>query len=383
MSRTTHRSGRRGLALPAVLLALGAGVAGCGDDDAEEPAAGAEPAPASQTAADSGGEPDTAKPVKLGLVGTLSNIPFAAAIKQGAEDGAKAVNATIQTSGPTSIDPIKAQKQARDLLASGVDGLSVSPFPTEAWPKALKDLKGQLDNTLAHNTRPPAGSPVKTFVGVNDTDAARALAEEAIKNAGWNEQTTGKILLAQCVPGKTGVLAERIKGLKETFEKAMPKAEVVGPLQASVDPNKNTTDWQNLLKANPDPLAAGGTCDQDGASLYKIKKSTGGKFAVFAFETPPEVVRGLEDGTIIAGTAVNWYLEGWLSSRLSADAARGKALPEGWIDAGFTVLNKDNVAEIAERGASAEATRAWYKDKIDAYVADPASVLKPLEDAAK
>lgn len=369
-------SSRRGLALPLTAIAVTAFATGCGSDSGDKVSATAKAAPSSTTAASD-------KRVKLGIVTTLTNVPFAQRTIAGAKDGAAASNATIQAVGPASINPVQAQKQARDLLATGVDGLSVSPFPTEAWPKALKDDQSKLANTITHNTRPPEGSPVKTFVGINDTDAARALAKETIKNAGWDEGTSGTILLAQCVPGKTGVLAERIKGLKETFESAMPKVKVVGPLQANVDPNKNTTDWQNLLKANPNPLAAGGTCDQDGESLYKIKRSTGGKFTVFAFETPPGTLRGLKDGSIVAGVAVNWYLEGWISSKISADAARGKAAPEGWVDAGYTVINKDNIDEITARDASDDATKAWYKPKIDEYLSSGASAVKPLADAAK
>jgi ribose transport system substrate-binding protein len=352
-------------------------------------ACGGSDSPSSPTANAAGTAPSASAPastadkrLKLGMVLILTNIPFGQSIADGAKASASDNNADIQVTGPTSIDPATAQKQATDLLATGLDGLSVAAFPTEAWPKALKDLKGKLDNTITHNTRQDDTSPVDTYVGVNDAEQARVLAREAIKNAGWNADTTGTILLGQCVPGETGVLADRSRGMKEVFQKELPKVDVVGPLQVNVDPNKNTTDWENQLKAHPNPIGVGGTCDQDGESLYKLKTASKGTYAVFAFETPPNTLKGIQDGTIIADVAVDWWLEGYVATKILADRARGVTVPTGFIDTGYTVIDKSNVADVMASLESEDARRAYYQAKIDDYGSNLAAHAHPLADAA-
>ena len=45
-------------------------------------------------------------------------------------------------------------------------------------------------------------------------------------------------------------------------------------------------------------------------------------------------------------------------------------MPEGFIDVGYTMITKDNVAEIADRNASLENIKKWYAPKIEALFAD-------------
>ncbi len=376
---------RRTVRLSAV-TALALIAAACGSDGSSSGAETTQPTGTAAAAPSATGGTTAAaeeKRLKLGMVLILTNIPFGQQISDGANAAAKDFNADLQITGPTSIDPALGQKQASDLVATGLDGLSVAPFPTEAWPKALSELKDKLDNTITHNTPPNEGSKVDVFVGVNDIEQGRALARETIKNAGWTVETTGKVLLGQCVPGDTGVLASRMKGMKEVFQAELPKAEVMGPLQVSVDPNQNTSDWENLLKANPDPLAAGGTCDQDGESLYKLKTASKGEFAVFAFETPPNTVKGIKDGTIIANVSVDWWLEGYQAIRVLAERARGGDVAGGWIDTGYTVVDTSNVDAVIARNGSEEAAREWYKDAIADFEANLASHTHPLADQLK
>jgi ribose transport system substrate-binding protein len=401
---------RRRTAMAGAAIALALVAAACGDDDAETASTQAQTSQSTDTAAATtsasgvASSDDTAEAtaattneataddmsasaeqerLKLGMVLILTNIPFGQQIADGAKAAAEDVNADVQITGPTSIDPALAQKQASDLVAAGLDGLSVAPFPTEAWPRALSELKDKLENTITHNVPPTDGSGVDLYVGVNDIAQGRALATETIKNAGWTADTTGKILLGQCVPGDTGVLASRMKGMKEVFERELPNAEVKGPIQVSVDPNQNTSDWENVLKANPDPLAAGGTCDQDGESLYKLKTASGDDYAVFAFETPPNTVKGIQDGTIIANVSVDWWLEGYQAIRILAERARGNDVAGGWVDTGYTVIDQSNVDAVIERNASEEAARAWYAEAIADFEADLASHTHPLSDQLK
>lgn len=389
------RSRRVALAAAAAAVAAAVALAACGSSSSSSSSGGSSAAGASsgsQSAASNAGASATsstaaasAKSVTIGFVPTLTNIPFAQAMIKGAQDGMAANGpGQVKVAGPASINPVLAQKETSDLIASGLSGIAVSPFPAEAWPRALQLDRQRQSNLLAVNNRPLATSGVTTYLGVDDTQFARDIASETIKLAGLRSSATGDILLSQCVPGTTGILAERMHGLEETFHAAYPKATIISTVNASVDPTQNTVDWQNEIRVHPDPLIAGGVCDQDGSSLDQIKKRSGGTFIVFSFETPPQTVQGLADGTITAGGTVNWYMEGWLSSYLLARAARHQApLPQGWVDVGYSILNRGNIGAIVKRDASAAGATAYWAPKISAYIADPSAYLHPIPDSLK
>jgi ABC-type sugar transport system substrate-binding protein len=382
MDSLSRIAGVRARAATAVLLlSMTAGVAACGssDDNKDSATAAGAAAPAAPSK----------KQVKLAGELTLTGVKFAQDTKAGMEAYAKADGAVdLETQGPPSIDPVTAQKQASDMLAKRPDGFAISPFPPELWQRTIKTIKAQVPNSIAYNIKPAGkpdavgAQPLKTFVGVDDAAGAATAMRKTIELSGLKPDATGEIILGQCVAANTGVLYERIQGFKKATSELLPKAKVT-VFDSKVEPQANTVAWTSELAAHPNPLLAMGTCDQDATSIYKVKKAKGYKFPAGALETPPEAIKGIEDGTFLASVAVNWYLEGYATAKLLTDAARGTAMPEGFVDVGSIVITKDNVAEIKERDSSAAATAAWYAPKIKAFFADLQSNVHPLEDAWK
>lgn len=66
---------------------------------------------------------------------------------------------------------------------------------------------------------------------------------------------------------------------------------------------------------------------------------------------------------------------------LIAHAQQGKALPKGWWNPGFLVVDKTNIAKILARQKSAATRYAWFKAEAAAQLAHPSKYLKPLKDA--
>jgi ABC-type sugar transport system substrate-binding protein len=332
----------------------------------------------------------TKKKVKIAMEQVLTNIQFAKDTLQGmqgfaSEDG----SVDLQVQGPPTIDPVLAQKQATDLLSQQPDGFGVSPFPPEVWQRTLKTIKDRVPNSIAFNIKQSglpgdaAGAPQQTFVGVDDKASARSVATSAIKIGGLGPNTTGYAILAQCVASKTGVLADRTAGFTEVVKAKLPKVKIIN-FDSKVEPQANTNAWQAELQANPKPVLTLGTCDQDGTSIYKLKKTSGAKFVSGAVETPPEVIKGIQEGIIQASSAVNWYLQGYTATRLLTEAARGeRKMPAGFVDVGFTLITKDNIADIAKRNSSLANIKAWNAPKIQALFAALPAATHPLTDAWK
>jgi ABC-type sugar transport system substrate-binding protein len=366
-------------ALAALLLALGLAACGGSDSDTgsseattEEPAAGG----------DEGGEEEE---VSIAMEEILTGVAFGQEIKEGIEAyDAEDAAATVEVQGPPSTEPEVAQKQATDMLAKNPDAFGFAPFPPELWTRTAQNIWDQVGpNVLTFNERPSSevdtvsSSPVQTFVGTADTSEARELLEKTIELAELPESFTGEVILGQCVAQEAGVLAQRTDGFEEALANLLPKAKVE-KFTSEVEPQANTKAWTTELAAHPNAELATGTCDQDGTSLYKVKKEKGYDLIVGAMELPPETVRGLKDGSIIAAVGTNWWLQGYTATRMLAEAARGAELPEGWVDSGYKFYTGDEIAEVEER---AKDPASFYAADVEEMFANGMPEAAPIEGA--
>ena len=368
-------------ALAALLLALG--LAACGGDDDSSSSGGSE---STETTGGGEGGGEEKEQVSIAMVEILTGVSFGQEIAEGmkgfaAEDGA--VDLTVQ--GPPTVEPEVAQKMAADLLATSPDAMGVAPFPPELWTRTMKNITEQVDNYLVFNERPSSlpedvsAAAIQLFVGTDDKTEAREMLEETIKLAKIPKSSTGKVILGQCVAQEAGVLAQRTEGFEEALAKLLPNAKVE-KFTSEVEPQANTKAWTTELAAHPSPVIATGTCDQDGTSLYKIKKEKGYEMVVGAMELPPETIAGLKDGSIIAAMATNWWLQGYTATRMLAEAARGGELPEGFVNTGQRLYTKNDIAAVEER---AKEPAKFYAPLIEEMFANGMPEAVPIEDAWK
>jgi ABC-type sugar transport system substrate-binding protein len=366
-------------ALAALLLALG--LAACGGSDSDT---GSSEATTEEPAA-AGGEGGEEEEVSIAMEEILTGVAFGQEIKEGIEAyDAEDAAATVEVQGPPSTEPEVAQKQATDMLAKNPDAFGFAPFPPELWTRTAQNIWDQVGpNVLTFNERPSSevdtvsASPVQTFVGTADTSEARELLEKTIELAELPESFTGEVILGQCVAQEAGVLAQRTDGFEEALANLLPKAKVE-KFTSEVEPQANTKAWTTELAAHPNAELATGTCDQDGTSLYKVKKEKGYDLIVGAMELPPETVRGLKDGSIIAAVGTNWWLQGYTATRMLAEAARGAELPEGWVDSGYKFYTGDDIAEVEERSKD---PASFYAADVEAMFANGMPEAAPIEGA--
>jgi len=367
-------------ALAALMLALGITACGGGGDESSGSGGATE---GESTEATGGGEED--EQVSIAMEEILTGVAFGQEIKEGIEAyGAEDSAASVEVQGPPSTEPEVAQKQATDMLAKNPDAFGFAPFPPELWTRTAQNIWDQVGpNVLTFNERPSSevdsvsSSPVQTFVGTADTSEARELLEKTIEIAELDESFSGEVILGQCVAQEAGVLAQRTDGFEEAIEAMIPNAKVE-KFTSEVEPQANTKAWTTELAAHPKADLATGTCDQDGTSLYKVKKEKGYDVIVGAMELPPETIAGLKDGSIVAAVGTNWWLQGYTATRMLAEAARGAELPEGWVDTGYKFYTGDNIAEIEERASEPE---SFYAADVEAMFSGGMPEAGPIEGA--
>jgi ribose transport system substrate-binding protein len=299
-------------------------------------------------------------------------------VADGAKDGVAAVpGAKLNYLGPPQPNPTTQSKMFRDVLSRKPDGVAIMPLQASLWVRALRDAESTGIPLIAFNEAAPKGAPVKTFVGINDREAADALLDTLKKKIG---DTRGKIVLGNCIPG-VATLDFRIRAFKQGIAKRFPRASVKGPFQTTTEPAENFSNWQRTMSANRDAVAFIGNCDSDGPGLIKAKRETGVKGETLTFDINLETLRGIKDGRMLAALGEAPYVRGYITMRLLAEAARdGEAVPEGFVNIRGELVTRGNVDEVLTREASLEATRRGFRPYLDDFFKNPAAKMEPLEN---
>lgn len=365
---TPHRrlSRRRSSTLVAGCLTLAAALTAC------------------SSSSDNGGSSGAAagdKPV-FGMELLLAGLPFTAELEAGGQAAADELGAQLDVNAPSTFDPPAAISQVNNFLSSGVNGLAIAPEPAPLWTRALTDAVTKTNgNTVALQTPPAKGIPVKTYVGVDAVDLGQQIATETIQAAGLGADTTGEVIIGKCTPQSTP-LTLTVGGMAAAAKEALPQATVLDPFDSMSVPSQNFAAWEQQMRAHPDAVLVLGSCDQDGESMVKAKQVTGGDFIIGTTATTPGVLAAISDGTVAASVAQNWYVEGYTAIRLLTEAVRNNTTPaEGWINPGTTVITTTNVDAIKARDASPEGQAAFYKPLVTELWADLGAATKPLPDA--
>lgn len=312
------------------------------------------------------------------VIGLTAN-SFMQTLQEGAKDGVAAVPGMSFTyTGPPQPNPTTQIKMFRDALATRPVALAVMPTQATLWNRPLSDATAKGIPTITFNEAPPEGSPVKTYVGIDERTSIVSLLEALKKKIG--AQAKGTIVIGTCVPG-IATLDFRTKAYKQEIAKRFPGVRVKGPVNTTTEPSKNFSNWQQAMSANRDALAFLGNCDADGPGLIKAKKQTGVQGQILTVDTSEEILAGIKDGTMLAALAEAPYLRGYVTTRLVADAAKsGKPVPEGFVDVTGEIVDASNIDTVAKRESSIAGLRQGYKQFIDDFFKDPAARIKPLTE---
>lgn len=349
--------------LSAVVLAatVGLTLAACGgDDEAAEPT----PAQAGTTTA------LTAEGVKVTYV-SYYRAPYAQNIADGAELAATEASADFSWVGPAGIDPPAQIKAFQDTVQAGTKGALVGAFPSDLWRRPIDTAVDDGVTVISSDVASP-GSRATSHFGPNKRNLGKALAEEFAKVL--DADAKGTIVGGECVPGLPA-LRQPFEGFKERLKELVPGVEVKGPLPTDVDPGKNFTVWQRIIDQNPDAVGFIGQCDQDIPNLIKLKRSSGDDYLVGNTSGDgPENLAAVQDGTVVAIIGLNGFVEGYTAMYFLLDQlANGTEPPQGFVDTGLEVINKDAAAAAIDVRKSSDPKEQFefYRSQIEGILANP------------
>lgn len=296
---------------------------------------------AGTTASDSS---DASDNVTVAIVPKIQGVPFADALKRGAEDAASEFGFTSNFTGPTAADPAAQADVVRSLVQQGANAIVVAPNDPDSMGPVLKEASerdvavGTVDTDAPDSVR-------SVFVNQASSEAiGHALAEQVLTPMGG----TGELAIVSC--GKTAAnLNSWIAELEEYVAAEYPDATIVDVVYADEDETKAVSMAKDLINAHPDLTGLVGMCTPTAPGVARAVQETGniGKIFTTGVGTPNSMAPYLEDGS--SSASVLWdvenlgYLAAWAGYTL---ATGGEIAAENEVGRIGTVVFNEDTGEL-------------------------------------
>lgn len=275
--------------------------------------------------------------------------PFWSVVQQGSAQAAEDMGVTVEYQAPTTFDMVAMSQLIDAAVATEPDGLIVSIPDGQALTPAIQ---AALDAGIplvsinsGYETSQELG--LMTHVGQTEYDAGlgggQRMAEEGVTNA---------ICLIH-EAGNAG-LEERCTGFEEGITAAGGTVE-----QLVVDLNNPTEAQQRIeaaLSANPDinGIMALGPAGATPAIMAVQDAGLSDTVKIATFDLSPEVLQGIQDGTVLFAIDQQQYMQGYLPVVfLTLYQRNGNTVAQdivmtgpGFVDAS----NVDQVIDLTEAG---------------------------------
>jgi ribose transport system substrate-binding protein len=243
----------------------------------------------------------TEKKFKLAFVPNNS-ANFWTIARRGCEDAEKQLaNVQLKFRMPSTGSAAEQQQILDDLLASGVDGIAVSPVDPENQTAALDRIAGQT-LLITHDSDAPKSKRV-CYIGTDNVAAgveAGKMIKEAIPNGGKIMVFVGKMDAQNA--------RERLAGIKKELEGS--KVEIIDVRTDDTDPVRAQKNVEDTLVKYPEIGCLVGLWSYNGPAILNAVKHGGkaGQVKIVCFDEEAETLLGVADGTI-HGTVVQQPFE--------------------------------------------------------------------------
>lgn len=302
--------------------------------------------------------------LKLALV-TWTEDPFWGPLLRGAQDCADQNNVEliIIKSKPT----VEAQtKHIQELLASGVDGIAISPNDVTAQKAILDEATAKIP-VVTFDTDAPE-TKRRRFVSIDNYAAGRVVADEmreALPDGGPVLISVGSTQMQHGRDRRQGV----IDGLLDRgFDRARPAdpqdAALKGPKYTVVTtvtdggvPARAVEAIADALKTHPEVKGVVGLFSYSAPAALAAMKQVGrtDKVQVVGFDESDETQAAIAEGTIHSSVIQDSYRAGYESIELLAREARGvsrgPAEQTPILNVGFNVLTDKNLQDLRAAGS--------------------------------
>jgi ribose transport system substrate-binding protein len=203
-----------------------------------------------------------------------------------------------------------------DLLATGVDGIAISPVDPVNQSAMINDV-AQRAVVFTHDSDAP-DTKRECYVGTDNVAAGRQAGElikEALPSGGKIALFVGKLDARNA--------QERLRGIKEAIAGA--NIEIVDVRTDDTDQVRAKANVAEMIVGHPEVAALVGLWSYNGPAILNAVKDAGkvGQIKIVAFDEDDETLTGVKSGAIIGTVVQQPYEFGYQAITLLAKAVAG------------------------------------------------------------
>jgi ribose transport system substrate-binding protein len=257
----------------------------------------------------------------------------------------------VTTYGPPSEADIDQQVSIlEDVVNSKPDAIVIASTSSDATVPAIERAVklGIPVITIDNKVHTDA---VASHLATNNVKGGALAADmlvEKIKAMG--KPLSGKVALISAMAG-VQVLTDRDTGFLNRLKEVAPNLKVLPTRYIDNDIMKSLAAAEDLFTANPDLVGFFADNNHSGDGVARAIKERGlaGKIAAAAFDSDPEEVQALSEGTLYALILQDPYGMGYKGVDSALQALAGKTLAK-YVDTGATAVTKTNMNESKIKG---------------------------------
>ena len=289
------------------------------------------------------GGPTAAK--RIDVIVKASDSSFWQSMLAGAKQGGGDYGLTVSLFGPTSETDVNQQVQlVENAISRGVDGIVLAPNSSSALNNVIDRARKAKIKVIVADTQ--VTTAIDGFIGTDNTKAAQQAGARLCQLAQKAGKTTGDVLIESSVAG-VQVLKDRDTGFRQGLA-SCPGLKVIEPRYNNNDINTAASQVNDTITADPNLVAvfAANNTSGDGAARAIKDNHAADRIPVVSFDTDPQQVAALADGSLDALVVQNPYFFGYQGVVEAGMATVGSAPPPN-LDPGAVLADKDNMNEPA------------------------------------
>lgn len=254
---------------------------------------------------------------KIGLVVSTLNNPFFVTLKEGAEEKANELGATLVILDSQN-DPAKELSNVEDLITQGVDLILINPTDSDAVGSSIKAANNANIPVITLDRGANSGTVV-THIASDNVAGGKMAGEYIIELLGGK----GKVVELEGIAG-TSAARDRGQGFNEAI--AGSDIEVVAKQVADFDRTKGLSVMENILQAQPEINAVFAHNDEMALGAQKAIETSGREILIVGFDATEDAVKAVEEGKMAATVAQQPALIGSLGVEYAIKHLMGESI---------------------------------------------------------
>ncbi len=277
---------------------------------------------------------------KIALMVKDSTTPFWRYVETGARDVAKELGCEVIPYAPLQTQNLEEQvRQVEDAVQKGVDAICIAPIDSQGIIPAIEKANAAGIPVITTNSK-AAGGKIETFIGVDNYEAAKTLAQYMMDKIGGK----GNVVIIEGNPaGQTS--QDRVRGFTEIIAK-YPNVKLLVSQPGMFQRAEAMNVMENILQTDSDIDAVLALNDEMAlGSIQAIRDAGVEGVMVTGFDGAKEGLEAIVAGVLFASMNQAPFDQGGVAVRAAVDVLNGKKV-EPWIKVGGEVCDAANAREL-------------------------------------